>query len=428
VGLGLFGLVLIWLRGLNPGNRTYNAIIEFPNVGGMQTGAPVRYRGVTVGKIAAIRPGSNVVDVEIEISSAKLLIPKNSNFQANQAGLIGETSVDITPNIELPQTVPTDPLAKSCPGSQIICDGDRLPGIPGANFNELITATVRLTNLVSDPAFFNQIRTLTANSSDAAANIATLSKEFTRLTKTLNQELGSLSASAIATTNSVGRTATQFGATANQFGATAAQINDLLITNRATLVSTLNNLNLASSRLQSAISGLSPVLENGEFVQNLQTLSSNAAQASTNLRNLSEAVGSRENLVLLQQTLDSARVTFQNAQKITSDLDDLTGDPAFRQNVRRLVNGLSNLVSSTEQLQQQTELARMLEPMAIALKNQPASELVMPPLLDEQHEQRSSEQPDRLSLLNSDTNLRFYPLAVPVPSSNLADSHSADAK
>jgi len=60
---------------------------------------------------------------------------------------------------------------------------------------------------------------------------------------------------------------------------------------------------------------------------------------------------------VLQQTLDSARVTFQNAQKITSDLDELTGDPAFRENIRQLINGLSGLVSSTQQLQQQVEVA-----------------------------------------------------------------------
>jgi phospholipid/cholesterol/gamma-HCH transport system substrate-binding protein len=67
---------------------------------------------------------------------------------------------------------------------------------------------------------------------------------------------------------------------------------------------------------------------------------------------------------LIQQTLDSARSTFQNVQKITSDLDDLTGDPEFRENIRRLVNGLSGLVSSTQELQDRVETAETLEPLA----------------------------------------------------------------
>jgi len=66
--------------------------------------------------------------------------------------------------------------------------------------------------------------------------------------------------------------------------------------------------------------------------------------------------------LVLQQTLDSARVTFANAQKITSDLDELTGDPEFRQNVREIVDGLSGLVSSTQQLEQQVQVAENLDP------------------------------------------------------------------
>jgi len=43
------------------------------------------------------------------------------------------------------------------------------------------------------------------------------------------------------------------------------------------------------------------------------------------LRDVSNALNNPTNLLVLQQTLDSARVTFQNTQKITSDLDELTG-------------------------------------------------------------------------------------------------------
>ena len=54
-------------------------------------------------------------------------------------------------------------------------------------------------------------------------------------------------------------------------------------------------------------------------------------------------------------------MTFENTQKITSDLDELTGDPKFRQNLLQLVNGLSKLVSSTQDMQQQTKIAFSLD-------------------------------------------------------------------
>lgn len=409
LGLGLFGLLVVWLRGINPGNRSYRAVVQFTNVGGMRSGAPVRYRGVTVGKIRSILPGANVIDVEIEISPASLLIPRNSVIEANQAGLIGETSVDITPTAQLAANLDVNPLSPDCKGSPIICDGDRLPGVVGVNFNELISATVRLSNLVSDPEFFGEIRSLASNTSDAAAGVAVLSREVTRLTRSVDRELTSLSSAATASTVSVGRAA-------NQFGLTAAQLNTLLSTNRSTLISTLNNLNVASDRLQVVLTQLAPVLEEGEFVSNLQTLSANAAQASTNLRTFSEAFGTQENLLLLQQTLDSARATFQNAQKITSDLDELTGDPSFRSNVRDLVDGLSSLVSSTQQLQQQTELAQRLQsatattpaaapaPIPAAPTSIPDASAPIPAASPNVY-----AEPDRLSLLDPDYQIQLQP-------------------
>jgi phospholipid/cholesterol/gamma-HCH transport system substrate-binding protein len=47
-------------------------------------------------------------------------------------------------------------------------------------------------------------------------------------------------------------------------------------------------------------------------------------------------------------------------------MDELTGDPAFRLNLRNLVNNLSGLVSSSQQLQQQAQLAQILTPIAQA--------------------------------------------------------------
>jgi len=361
LGLGLSGLMVIWIRGINPGNRSYRTMVDFPDAGGMKAGSPVRYRGVVVGRVTTIHPGTNVVSVEVEITPSTVVIPRDSVIQVNQAGLIGETSIDITPNREIATATVPDPLNANCKGGPIICDGDRLPGVVGVNFNELLTATVKLSNLFADPSFFNELRTLTKNSAEAAKGITNLTVEVTQLSRSVEKELSTLSSAATLTTAQVGRAA-------NQIGLTATQVNELLVTNRSTLVTTLNNLNAASFQLRNTLTRLSPIVDEGQFVQNLQTLSVNASQASANLRNLSEALGSQENLLLLQQTLDSARATFQNAQKITADLDDLTGDPTFRENVRQLINGLHNLVSSTEQLHRQAELARVLEPAAIALQ------------------------------------------------------------
>ncbi|WP_333350400.1 MlaD family protein [Microcoleus sp. B3-A4] len=433
VGIGLFGGLVLWLRGVQLGNRSYKFAVEFGSAQGMQIGTPIRYRGVAVGKITALQPGSNGVDVTLEIAPGTLVIPRDVTIEANKSGLIGESSIDITPNSILPESLLTaNPVSADCP-PEIICNNSRLKGQAGVTIDELIRSTVRLANFYTDPALFNNIKSLAENTATTAKGAAKLTQDLSTLTKTaqaeiktLNQsvrgDIGSLnqsvkteiaslnqslkgearslnqslkgeastlnqslkteisavaadvskvastadtstkavSAAAINSANSVTQAANQITLTANQ-------VNSLVTTNRASLVSTLNNINQSSQELQVAVSSLSPTINRinqGQLLNNLEVLSANAAQASGSLRDLSNQVNNPATLLLLQQTLDSARATFQNVQKITSDVDDLTGDPAFRNNIRRLFNGLGGLLGSTEQLRHQVKVTQTLAPLS----------------------------------------------------------------
>lgn len=364
IGLGLLGGLILWLRGFNPTRRSYIATVQFPSVSGIQKGSVVQFRGVRIGQTKEIRAGANAVDVDLEISPATLVIPKDSTIAVYQTGLAGETVVEITPNVTLPTTIASgDPLSPECNKNLIVCNGSVLQGEAGISFNQLIAATTRFADVYSSPEFFTALNQLTRNSSKAAAGVADLTGEVTNLTKSVQRQLGGVTQAATRSAQSIERAA-------DQATLTTAQVNELLTNNRTVLVTTLDNINTTSLRIQSVVDRLAPELESGELVGNLQTLSANAVQASNTLRNLTDAVGSTENLLLLQQTIDSARATFQNAQKITADLDELTGDPQFRQNLRELINGLSGLVSSTQQLEQQTVVAQVLTPTEIALRQQ----------------------------------------------------------
>lgn len=458
VGIGLFGGLVLWLRGVQLGNRSYKFAVEFASAQGMQIGTPIRYRGVAVGKITALQPGSNGVDVTLEIAPGTLVIPRDVTIEANKSGLIGESSIDITPNSILPESLLTaNPVSADCP-PEIICQNSRLKGQAGVTIDELIKSTVRLANFYTDPALFNNIKSLAENTANTAKGAAKLTQDLSTLTKTaqaeiktLNQsvrgDIGSLnqsvkteiaglnqslkgearslnqslkgeasslnqslkgeisgiatdisqvaataetstkavSAAAINSANSVTQAANQITLTANQ-------LNSLVATNRASLVSTLNNINQSSQELRVAVSSLSPTINRinqGQLLNNLEVLSANAAQASSNLRDLSSQVNNPANLLLLQQTLDSARATFQNVQKITSDVDDLTGDPAFRNNIRRLFNGLGGLLGSTEQLRQQVKVTQTLAPLSEKVNGStPASNQSVEPGFPSLHKQQ----------------------------------------
>jgi len=356
-GVGLFGGLILWLRGFNPSNRSFSVTVEFATTGGVQPGSPVRYRGVTVGRISRISPNPNGVAIQIDIAPADLIIPRDSEVTVNQSGLLGETVLDIIPRKPLPDGVmAAKPLDRDCNKEIILCEGSRINGTLGISTDELVRASIKFATVYSDPQFTGNINSLTKNSSDAAAQIVILSKEVTALVKSARQEVGTFSGTAKSISNA-----------ATQFGLTIGQVNSLITANRATLVSTLDNLNQTSGQLRLTVTRLSPTLDRiqqGQLIQNLETLSANAAQASINLRDVSVRLNNPSNLTVLQQTLDSARATFQNAQKITADLDELTGDPQLRNDLRNLIKGLSGLTSSTQQLQQQAQVAQVLAPYA----------------------------------------------------------------
>lgn len=384
LGLGAFVMIVLWLNRFTAGSNSYKFIVEFANAGGMQRGAPVRYRGVKVGNISRVQAGSNAVEVEIEIAPSDLMISSDAVIEANQSGLISESIIDITPKQSIPAGAIAKPLDNNCDESQIICNGSRLKGQIGISIDELIRSSTNLATTYNDPQFYQRLNQLLESSTAAATGVASLTQDFQVLSKSFQQQLGTFSTTASSVqqatnqlTTSATKTVDQLGATASEFSSTANQANrllsnldELVTSNRSSLVSALNNITETSNQLRVTVSSLSPAfnqLTQGELLNNLESLSANAAQASANLRDASKTLNDPQNLVLVQQTLDSARVTFENTQKITSDLDELTGDPVFRQNLLQLVNGLSGLVSSTEQMQQDVKVAATLDSLKTAV-------------------------------------------------------------
>ena len=379
LGLGAFGVILLWLNRISPGQTSYKAIVEFADAGGMQKGSAVRFRGVKVGSITNVKPGSNAIDVEIQINSPDLTIPSNSVIEANQSGLISENIIDITPKRNLPSgSVTAKPLDKDCNPSLIICNGSHLKGEIGISVDELVRQSSNFAAQYSNEKFYKNVNRTLETSANAAANIADLTKDLQGLSKTFKGQLGIFSGTAVTlqrstnqltatstkTANQLGNTAKDFSVTAKQASRLLTNLDNLVSTNRSSLVGALNSMTETSNQLRQTVTSLSPAinrLTQGQLLNNLETLSANAAEASANLKDASKTLNDPKNIVLLQQTLDSARATFNNTQKITADLDELTGDPKFRQNVLRLVNGLSKLVSSSKDIQEQTKVAVTLD-------------------------------------------------------------------
>lgn len=358
LAVGLFGGLVLWLRGLNPGSRSYRATFVFENTLGMQEGTNVRYRGVPVGRVLRIVPNSNAVDVAVEIGSSELRIPSDAAIVVNQSGLIGDTTIEITPRRPLSaQEIALDPIGPNCPGQTIICDGDRLVGTVGASYESLIRSAAELASTFADPELVADLKTTLKNATTLTETATVLTTELTILSRQVQGEIGPLMASA-------NRAADNIGNAAAEFEVTGSEVNRLVVGNRSTIATTLDDISRSAANLETITTTLSPAIQDSELLANLDRLSGEAALAAADLRAITRTFNSPENLVMLQQTLDSARNVFQSATKVIADLDELTGDPALRRSLRDLINGLSGLVSLTNQLEQASQVAEVLTPPA----------------------------------------------------------------
>jgi phospholipid/cholesterol/gamma-HCH transport system substrate-binding protein len=429
-GIGLMLLVsggiliwfISWLSNFSFGGRSYRATILFPNVGGMTVGTRVSYRGVRVGQVIAIAPEPEGVAVEVEISPADRLIPSNSLIEAIQSGLVGETTIDITPLQGLPVNgVKEPPLSPNCNAEVIICNNVRLQGQSALNVNTLIRSLLRISNLVSDPDLVAGFRSFTQRASTALGGLDRFSGEATtalsevRRSGTLNnlnsgmrsleslpQVSGSLDRlssdlsgvgglSQEATTllrslqgsgglRNLDATLVEARKTLLLVGQTTEELRVFLAANQNRLIATLDSIKTTSDRLQTTLTALDPILtelQKSQIIENLNTISANAVKLSENLGNFTAYLSDPATVVTLQQLLDSSRAAFANLQKITSDVDEITGNPQLRQEIIRLIQGLSRLVSSSEQLQQEfaqgQAMTRMAAQIATIAPNPPTN-------------------------------------------------------
>ncbi len=367
-GILVFGGLALWIKGIKFGAKSYKIIADFPDINGIQLGDGVRYRGLQVGRVNNIQPSTNGVDVVIEINSADLLIPRDATLKATSSGLIGETFIEIVPQSALSAEVANmNPVSSNCDESKIICNNARLQGEKGITLDDLLPFTYRFSKAYGEPEFVAKIDSAVGNAGDAAEEITDLTRNTSTLVNDLKQEVNNASKELVAT-------AEAFQTTAKQVDQLTNNVDQLIAQNESKLTTTLNSISSTSDRLQNLVAKLDKTVDDTDIekiASNLDELTTNATVASENLKNITESFGSEKGLVSLQQTLDSARVTFDNAQKITADLETITGDPRFLENVRNLVNGLSNLVSTTEQLEQQIQTTQVIEPIPKAWSTSP---------------------------------------------------------
>ncbi|HWV26970.1 MAG TPA: MlaD family protein, partial [Aeromicrobium sp.] len=100
-------------------DRTYPVTVELPDSGGIFAGAQVTYRGIPVGKVAALKFTEAGVEAELDIENSSPDIPADLTAVVANKSAIGEQFMDLQPKSA------GEPFLRS--GSRISQDDARIP-------------------------------------------------------------------------------------------------------------------------------------------------------------------------------------------------------------------------------------------------------------------------------------------------------------
>lgn len=378
-GFLTIGGIIFWLKGAQFGRTSYQIKVDFPQASGLTVGSAVLFRGVQVGRVVAITPQTNGIEAVLEISPVDLRMPPDLMIEPGRFGLIGEALVEINPTTLLTQDVgEMTAISPDCDSSVIVCDQDSFQGIA---VPQLLTTLGRVAELYADPEFYESLLAATNGIERATDEISSLSQDVSRLVAQIEEELDQFGADSTKLINSLAATSDDISNLSREITTVGQNVNDLIAANSDTISSTIASINQTSDELTLLLQEIRPTIARIDTAiadTDLAQLINNIEVVSANLKEFSTQLNSESNLLVIQQTLDSARATFANAEKITADLDQLTGDPQFRNNVRRLVDGLSQLVSSTQQLERRVQTAQVLNAVSQSTESLPQPVLVKP--------------------------------------------------
>lgn len=181
-------LLFIWgytfLQGRDLLNSYRTFYVQYENVEGLSTSAPVTINGLTVGKIMGISliPATGNLMVEVQVKT-DFPISKSSTIDIYEPGLIGGKQIQIVPNLQDPIMAESGDTFKgrNVPGLTSLV-GEKLSPLQEKIEKVAESANLLLTNL-------NQVLDdkSKANLRESIAKLNNLMSEFEKASKNVNQ-------------------------------------------------------------------------------------------------------------------------------------------------------------------------------------------------------------------------------------------------
>lgn len=298
--------VLLWFSQFNPGKSTYELKGLFTNVGGMLEGSKVYLMGVKVGVVKALIPEANRVNVIMAIDSG-VKIPTNTRLAITAKGLVGDKTVEFFIQNDQPVTSYYEP-------------GQVINGNSPASFEDLIVeakkAMIKAQNLISDPEMNRNIKLTTRN-------VETFTRNLNGVVKQINSVAGNL--------QGLSKTANGFVTNSNNavddINLFVNDLRGIANANRSNINNIIHNTGLISRNLERTAHDLNDILENPENRKDLKLAVKSIRNAVDNLQHIST----------------QASRLVDNAELISYDIRDVSGDTDLKNNLKDIIKNTKTI-------------------------------------------------------------------------------------
>lgn len=286
IGLLLLGYMIVYLGGVSFGEKGYPVQAVFSEVGGLKEGNVVRYAGVDVGRVDAVRTGEKGVEVRLLINPG-VKIPEGSKFTIGTDGLLGEKFINIVPPRQSTGFLPPN-------------------------------ATV----MGEDPRGFDQL----VNSADRAL------ADVQRLIQSLNEVFGDEKVKA--SLKSTALNARDITDRLNEFSAVLARMAQ---NNEQDVNAMVGNLRVMSENLRDVAARVDKMVaavdNNGQTAKDLRETIANLKNASVRVEKIATSVEGivtdPETAKNIKETLRNARSVSEKANKMLTKIESVSVETGF---------------------------------------------------------------------------------------------------
>ena len=276
----------LWLRGSIRTGNDWEVTVRFQDVGGLVPRSNVVYRGVDVGDVQAVVPGSLDVKVQARLSDPDLVIVQPVIARVESGSLLGGTPKLVLKGSSNPFPAAVSPTDAACNPQRQLCNDVVITGQVSAQLDDAIAGAADLLDQA-------KALDLLASLDEATASTADLLDQAKEL---------ELVASVDTMANAIADTSADLG---------------MAIADAQMLIDSLRN---SLERLQPSIASI------------------NATTA--HLANFAIALDDPEAIKQLMLTFDNLQRLTSEIDVISSDIGTLTGDTDFLRSARDVVVGL----------------------------------------------------------------------------------------